>query len=339
MLEGAIVSVLSELGILNRERLVLGGQWVQSPCPFARYTHSRGIDRKPSFGIKVNNTGMSRYNCFSCGRSGQLFELPDALAKLAGDPQGDYEGMSKVLDAELNSLKGVDIGSVPFLDAVGAQDEPLSPLLIHGFYDPIESSPDACAYVHARGVGLDALHLLGVQYDTEESRLMFPIMDAGGLLYGFTGRSILSQATIDISFGYPKVKNYWCTKSRHLLGAQLISKKKPTIVVEGLFALARFLSFPSIVEKYNVVAVMGSSVSQRQLDLLIETGTSIYLMLDGDMAGQQGIYGIGTKPGALYRLKPHCIVFTPKYPEGIFDPDELDEKTLAQILTDCYPST
>lgn len=339
MLEGAIVSVLSELGILDRERLVLGGQWVQSPCPFAPYTHARGIDRKPSFGIKINNTGMSRYNCFSCSRTGQLFELPDALAKLAGDKLGDPEGMNKVLDAELASLKGVELGSLPFLDAVGAQDEPLSPLLVAGFYDPLRDSPDAVAYAQARGVSVEALERLGVQFDAGESRLMFPIMDGEGLLYGFTGRSILCQATIDASFGYPKVKNYWCTKSRHLLGAQLVEKTKPTIVVEGLFALAKFLSFPSIAQKYNVVAVMGSNVSQRQLELLISTGTSIYLMLDGDMAGQQGIYGVSTKPGALYRLKPHCVVFVPKYPEGIFDPDDLSEEVLAQILTGCYPST
>lgn len=56
--------------------------WVSARCPFAEFYHSRGFDKRPSFFAHVNDTGISGFNCFTCGQKGPIVSLYRKLGEL-----------------------------------------------------------------------------------------------------------------------------------------------------------------------------------------------------------------------------------------------------------------
>jgi hypothetical protein len=176
---------------------------------------------------------------------------------------------------------------------------------------------------------------------------MFPVFDFEKKLYGFTGRSILnSEAITAINLRrratgryveYSRIKDD-VDKEFFLLGEQLITKDKPIILVEGLFALAHFLSI-GVTSFANVVATMGSAVSKYQREILTDYGLPVYFFYDNDAAGDVGIFGtkdrdgLSRKDGGAYKLRTHLPVMIPLYPEDKSDPDHL---TLSEVTEMFY---
>jgi hypothetical protein len=48
------------------------GDWVMAPCPLARWTHEKGSDSNPSFGVHVHDSDTSIFNCFTCHKKGPM---------------------------------------------------------------------------------------------------------------------------------------------------------------------------------------------------------------------------------------------------------------------------
>lgn len=78
--------------ILEGSRPIISTEWIMTSCPFARKTHEKGIDRKPSFGINYKH---NTYNCFACGKSGKLETLPFELRMLF--PFEEYDWLIKLI--------------------------------------------------------------------------------------------------------------------------------------------------------------------------------------------------------------------------------------------------
>jgi len=62
-------------------------KWIMTNCPFARWTHPDGDDRRFSFGISTDNG----FNCFTCGLKGHILSLPRLLARYSHIPWFDLE--------------------------------------------------------------------------------------------------------------------------------------------------------------------------------------------------------------------------------------------------------
>lgn len=67
------------LDALGAENIRDDGEWLHCSCPLAPWLHSKGTDSRPSFGIRVNESGPSGWYCFSCDMGGSLPRLIHAL--------------------------------------------------------------------------------------------------------------------------------------------------------------------------------------------------------------------------------------------------------------------
>lgn len=150
-------------------------------------------------------------------------------------------------------------------------------------------------------------------YDRFRDRVMFPIFSRSGEnIIGFGGRAISNQD--------PKYLNspecLVFQKGNHLYGLkqaqEAIRHAKRVFVVEGYMDCAMLSQY----EIENVVATLGTSVTDEQIRLLFRQASHITYCLDGDGPGQ----------AAALRAAEICLglIDESKVVDFMFIPDELD---------------
>ena len=167
-------------------------------------------------------------------------------------------------------------------------------------------------------------------HDRFRHKLMFPIMDSRGHVLGFGAR------VLDDSF--PKYVNSPQTplfdKSGNLYGINLaapsIRKQDAVVIVEGYVDVI-------IAHQYgftNVVASMGTAITERQIGILKKLTRNVVLALDADTAGEEAMLrGVGHEN----TLEAEVRVVT--LPEGN-DPDDVikaDTKAWQKLLAEAIP--
>ena len=134
----------------------------------------------------------------------------------------------------------------------------------------------------------------GLLQDRFRGRLMFPVWDVRGRVLGFGARK-LGNARGPKYVNSPSGTIY--CKSELLYGAHharaVAAKTGIVIVVEG-YVDALAMHRAGIV---NTVALMGTSITEQQIERLKRLAPTVVLMLDGDEAGAQAIL----RAGALAR--------------------------------------
>lgn len=154
-------------------------------------------------------------------------------------------------------------------------------------------------------------------FDAFTERIMFPLWDIDGNVVGFSGRiyktkdssKYVNSKESDIFKKGKLIYNYYRAKEE-------VRKKKFVLVVEG---------FMDVIALYkvgikNVVAMMGTAVTNEQANLLKRLSTNIFLCFDGDSAGNMATMSCAnelTKVG----ITPKVI----RLPENL-DPDEYIKK-------------
>jgi DNA primase len=293
---------------------------MQYPCPFAKHKHATGQDRRPSFGIRVTEHGSSHYYCFTCKKSGNLSFLPVDLASYGGDKRktAATDLMVKVMHLEAqNGFADWDGAALDEDPEPEALDEDAYGDIFPGAWE-VEAARD---YLRMRGVSKDAAEMMGLGYDPEDARVVFPVRGAAGELYGYTGRTVLLEQDWPTTRMYAKSKDYLgLPKKRTLLNQQTIQPgiTKRVVVVEGPIDTAvaqSHLLDAKMDVRWAVVGIMGSVLSKYQLAALIEHGLPVYLFLDDDEAGTMGLYGDDRRKGAVQKLKGEVPVYVPCYPQ------------------------
>lgn len=154
-------------------------------------------------------------------------------------------------------------------------------------------------------------------FDAFTERILFPLWDIDGNVVGFSGRiyktkdssKYVNSKESDIFKKGKLIYNYHRAKEE-------VRKKKFVLVVEG---------FMDVIALYkvgikNVVAMMGTAVTNEQANLLKRLSTNIFLCFDGDSAGNMATMSCAnelTKVG----ITPKVI----RLPENL-DPDEYIKK-------------
>ncbi len=296
-----------------------GKNW-RGLCPF----HT---EKTPSFYVYPEG---GNYVCFSCGEKGDAFswlmkqeglDFPDALEQLAAR-------------TGVTLSRGVvrDPGRDEARERIFAVNEEAATFYANVLLN-MPAGDDGRRYVAERGLnratverfalgfapdGWDALlkHLAsrghsegllseaglvserddGRRYDRFRNRLMFPIRNRDGKIVGFGGRAL--------GDGKPKYLNTAQTavfdKSSNLYGIDLakdaIRKSDAAVIVEGYVDAI----MAHQVGHANVVASMGTALTEQQIGLLKRLTARIILALDSDAAGQAAMLrGIETMRGAL----------------------------------------
>ena len=346
MLEGHLRDVLRELGVTVVTKNNSG--WLVCHCPFAPLGyHKHGKDRDPSFFVRPNAKGFSGYNCFTCKQHGTVSQLVAKLEHESGVSYGNLSARAMLREAS------VDFGEFGDHEETEQPPSPLDEALYCGVYPFAWESDRAMQYLSSRGVTERAVRSMGLLYDEDGFRVMFPVRGYNGELWGYSGRSVIP----DDERQNAKVKDYAGLKKRWvILGEELVRKaddwcsengtaRNPLLVVEGLFAYAHMISL-GVQRVACPVATLGSVLSVYQRDRLAALERPVYFLYDDDVAGDVGLYGkqdADTKQhiggGALDMMRLHVPTYVCLYPDrfgaGEGDPDRLTyEEVRAMIDTE-----
>lgn len=285
------------------------GDWILMTCPTARWTHEKGHDTRPSAGVSVKDNGTSIFNCFTCGRPRPFHAMLRDYAEYSG------EDLDELIE-ELEEDEFLGPRSMPTFESLrGAEEDnavlmPLDAMIYMDLYD----SAAGHKYITRRGISDETANRLELKFDPKgpsdhEPRILFPVKGPDGSLYGFSGRAIRKTAKLKVRdyHGLPKSK---CVLGSHLLTQDSVDK---VLVVEGLFDYANGweCGFPT-------AAVMHSTMTEAQAEVLRDIGKPVYLFYDNDQAGRKGV----KVAGAL--LADYVPVMTVKYPR-IWIEDQSEE--------------
>lgn len=320
-----------------------GEENVSVRCPF----HKEGQETRPSFSINVTN-GV--WQCFTCHRTGPLHSLLHGL----GLPRTKIEAELKDIRGELEANRK----KVEWRRRVRWQNrDPFAadPILPETLLKPYEWCP---ANLIAAGFDEKWLQWLDIGFDRANNRVMYPIRDIYGNLAGMSGGTVVAGT-------YPKYKVYqgrhidpisgkevgsdygpwfdeqhpnYLFKSHNYLWnfdqvypRMFFGKEEQTlIIVEGFKACMWLLQsgWP------NTVALMGSSLSDHQRNLIHRLNARIVLFLDNDRPGQEATDDISRQ---IRQFQPGVTIA--QYPAETNQPDDLipEELTAAIQGSQTYP--
>ncbi len=335
-----------------------GRSW-KGPCPFHQ-------EKTPSFYVYPEG---GNYVCFGCGEKGDAFswlmktenlDFPEALEQLAQrtgvelkrgaralrDPGRD-ETRERIF--ALNEAAAAFYGNVLLNTPAGeagrryVAERGLTRATVERF--ALGFAPDGwdtlkkhlAARGHSEGhlaeAGLLTEREDGSRYDRFRGRLLFPIRNKDGRIVGFGGRALGDAKPKYLNTAQTPVFD----KSANLYAIDLakdaIRKADVAVIVEGYMDAI----MAHQVGHANVVASMGTALTEPQVGLIKRMAKRIVLALDSDAAGQMAtLRGIATMRDALdydevatvdprqlvrfeRRLNTEILVLT--LPEGK-DPDE-----------------
>ncbi len=297
-----IIDIIGECVTLKR-----AGANMKGLCPF----HA---EKTPSFTV---NPARQSFHCFGCGEGGDAFTFmmkyynltfPEALKQLAqryqitlperqfsSEDQGKAEKRQKLFDANERATSMYHDYLLHHAGGAQAREylkkREITEEMIDKFklgYAPAgwdflskKVAKSSITMAEAEEAGLLVKKERGGFYDRFRDRVLFPILELTGRVVGFGGR-ILGE-------GEPKYLNTPETlifdKSRILFGLfqhrDTIRKTRQAVVVEGNFDLLALASYGVD----NVVAPLGTALTQPQIRLLKGYADEVILLFDGDEAG------------------------------------------------------
>lgn len=285
-----------------------GGNW-WACCPFHH-------EKTPSFAI---NEVDQYYHCFGCGESGDIFkfvqnmeniEFMDAVKLLAERanievPQTGFDSRQTVelkrkKDAILKILNDCAHFYLNNLNS-GKADEHVAYILKREIPSPIVrrfglgaslNFYDLPKFLLAKGydrhdmIDSGAINEVdGKLLDAQGGRLIYPIINAMDEVVAFGGRVL--QKT-----NFAKYKNTKETlvfnKSKTLYNINLLKKLKKEQTINEVIIVEGYMDTISLYQAgfKNVVASMGTSLTQDQARLLKRYTSNVLISYDGDSAGQ-----------------------------------------------------
>jgi DNA primase len=328
-------------------------------CPF----HG---EKSPSFHCEDRK---GRYHCFGCGVSGDHFKFlteldgmsfPEAverIAGMAGVPMPARNAEAEKQEKERATLHDVMELAAKFFQerlqtADGARaraylrDRGLTPATQQAFglgYAP-DSRNALKEFLSGKGVEKVQIEACGLvvhgddiplSFDRFRDRIMFPIPDSRGRIIAFGGRALSPDAPAKY-LNSPETELFH--KGRVLYNfaraRKAVQKEGTVIAVEGymdVIALAQ-AGFE------NVVAPLGTALTEDQLELLWRIAGEPVLCFDGDKAGMKAAWRAADL--ALPLIQAGRTVRFALLPEGK-DPDDLVKETgpdaFRQVLSEARP--
>ncbi len=314
-------------------------------CPF----HD---DHNPSLSV---SSEKQIYKCFVCGESGNVFNfvmnyehIPflEAVRKL-GSNIGIDVGVSEHIDKNQKYYDMMDIANKFFQNNLLSKEgklareylekRQLSKEIIEEFGIGLSlNKKDVLTnLLMSKGHALADLNLIDLANTNRDSyinRIMFPLQNKDGKVIGFSGR-IYDNSDLN---KYQNTKETPIFKKRENLfnyhrAKEEIRKSKSVIVMEGFMAVIRAYT----IGVRNVIATMGTALSNEQADLIKRLSPNIYLCYDGDDAGRKATLSSGE-----VFTKMNCNVLVIPLTDKL-DPDDyilkFGEEKFKDLIRDAIP--
>ena len=323
-------------------RLIRKGRSYWGLCPFHH-------EKTPSF--SVNEAGQY-YHCFGCGVGGDVIKFVMAIENI------DFIDAVKLL-ADQVGMKLPDLGDGEGMREAKQKKDKLRAMMklaAKHYFDNLKLSGGARALEYLRGRGIEDKYIVrfglgaslgafemidylskqgyskelmveaglaelknGRYLDAYQGRLMFPIFNNFGEVVAFGGRALDKTS-------FAKYKNTTQTslfdKSKTIYGLNLINKLKQREKVTSLIMVEGYMDTISLVQAgiENVVASMGTALTQFQAKKLKNYCDTVYICYDGDTAGQTA-----TLRGLDILKNAGLKVLVVSLPDGL-DPDDVIKK-------------
>jgi len=308
MREAAVYRFLELLGC-DRSRMQKSRGWINTFCPLAPYTHSSGIDSRPSFGVSISDEQRSVYFCFGCSPQPQrleqllhtIFVLSESYPTEAAEVFGSEENHFAAATEEQRKSFFPDLWTGKRRKIVA----PLPPAVLRSF-PPLQFAEDLAAnsckmYLEdKRKIPQWVYHYFGVRYDPKRVAVVFPMTDPLGRIFVLRERAIekkemwtVNKQVSGVDINYPKLRDVGAW-----FGLHLVTVSEPLILVEGELDAMRLVALG----KHNAIASAATSVTDAQINML--SAPIIYLGYDSDKAGASANDKILAK-----LRKPHVSVF------------------------------
>lgn len=286
--------------------LVQKGRNFFGVCPF----HN---DTNPSMSVSREK---QIYKCFSCGASGNIFtfvrdyehmDMKDVLELLAAkvgitisnnsvsrkttkyDKLYEiYELANKFYQNNINTKDGQK--AKEYLKNRGITDEIIKEFEIGLSLDNMDSLTRVLTKKGYDLYTLDKIGLSSNNHDLFINRIMVPIHDINGKTVAFSGRVYNKKS----DHKYVNTKETEIFKKGNLLFNYYRCKEearrnKYVIIMEGYMDVFRAFS----IGVKNVVAIMGTALTEEQTNLIKKLSNNVYLCLDGDDPGQKATLSVG----------------------------------------------
>lgn len=278
-------------------------------CPFHH-------ERTPSFSVSPNK---GFYKCFGCGASGDsikfiqqmegltfveatkflanqynikivesIYDSENILDKQEQDSLYIVSDFAKnyYMDALHNSIEGKTAGLSYFLE------RRFSETVIKKFELGYSYDSWSAFYEHAKAQSFDNLILeqSGLvickesrYYDRFRSKVIFPIHNVSGKVIGFGARIIKQDINQPKYINSPETPIY--TKGNSLYG--IFQAKNAIRQLDNCYLVEGYIDVITMYEAgiNNVVASLGTSLTENQIKLLSRFTTNITMLFDGDSAG------------------------------------------------------
>lgn len=331
-------------------------------CPFHH-------EKSPSFHVSQDK---QLFHCFGCGASGNLVQFVMRMENL-----DFVEALQVLADRAGIILKEENVAANNKAYEKKQLIYQMNKIAARFFYDTLVKSPEseiARQYFLSRKISVHTIVTYGLGYapdsynallnhltekgynisdiieaglvvkrddkvyDKFRNRVMFPIIDLRGNVIGFGGR-IIGDAVEHNGFKPPKYLNSSETpvfsKGRNLFSLNLAKREKVNemILAEG---------YMDVISVYqagvkNIVATLGTALTENQAKLLLKYCSEILLCYDSDEAGQKAILraidiinSVGGKSRVIKMV-------------GAKDPDEYIKangvEMFRQIVKNAVPST
>ncbi len=307
-------------------------------CPF----HD---EKTPSFTVSEDKQIC---HCFGCKKGGNVFQFTQEIegisfvdaVKALGErvnikvDVGQNNEQNQIASDDLMMIKMHELMQEYYhyvLMKTVEGEEPLKYLKSRGFTEDllkerkIGFAPDNSHFCHdflqKKGYDIELAYEAGLlsrneenfnYYDRFRDRIMFPLHNAQGRTVGYSGRTYKNQE--------PKYLNSPETpifQKRRLLynvdkARRIIRQKNEIILLEGFMDVIKADS----AGVKQVVASMGTQISQEHIAFIKKLTTNVTLLFDGDFAGQEATIKTGQ-----HLLEQGLNVFVIQMPSKM-DPDE-----------------
>lgn len=311
-------------------------------CPFP---HQHGIEKHPSFSI---NTDTGAWHCFTCGEAGGIIRLLQMRGFSKLEIDGETAGLRHLITRNLDRAKLKKQARW-----AGYHDPVCAPtVLSEAVLKPYENCP---TNLLAAGFDWQWMQYYDIGWDEGKGRVTWPVRDMFGHLAGVVGgapdarrpkykvyQGGTPEQPGDFGPEFDELYPGYTFQSHSFLWnwdrvfPRLFHGKEThlkLIIVEGFKAALHLLQR----SYWNTVALMGSSLSELQLNQLRRLEVDYVLFLDLDPAGRKGTYKIGRD---LYKRTPGVYVALYPRPEAGLQPDHLADAEIDGALENAihYPN-
>lgn len=323
-----IVDILKHYGLLEglteRKNHELVGY-----CPI----HDEAQYNKNSLCV---NTRKNNWHCFACSAGGNILDfvaqMEDVEIRKAGlliqewfnlTPAKKSAGEKRTQERVSDPTETKPEKTAAKSKAQDSDEAPVNPALTFELKDLDQNHP----YLKERGLERETIKVFGIGFCNRglmKDRIAIPIHNENGELIAYAGRYAGEPPEGEPKYKLPpKFQKHLCLYNFHR--TREFAQEQGLMLVEGFFDVFKLWQAGF----KNVVALMGTVLSDEQAELLMEALASdgkLTLMLDPDAPGQKATREIAE------RLITKLYIKVIDLQEEGLGPDELSEERIREVL-------